>query len=93
MGYLDMGMMSDLKRVRQEFPETRRAVLYSPVKLEDAALDVIQDDMETIFRNLAPCDLVLADIRHTTSDRRIRDVLRICKMLEETVPAAAEHVV
>ncbi|MBU8913507.1 MAG: hypothetical protein KOO61_05740 [Spirochaetales bacterium] len=78
MGYLDMGMMSDMARVRREFPETRRAVLYSPVKLEDAALKDIHTDMETVFRDLAPCDVVLADIQHLTPDRRVRDVLREC---------------
>ena len=83
MGYLDMGMMSDMARVRQEFPETRRAVIYSPVKLEDAALKDIQTDMKTIFRNLAPCDVVLADIQHLTPDRRVCDILRECEERNE----------
>ncbi len=85
MGYLDMGMMSDMARIRREFPDTRRAVLYSPVKLKEAGLEEINKDMETIFRSLAPCDIVLADIQFTTPDQRVRDVLHICKQLEGAV--------
>jgi hypothetical protein len=42
LGYLDMGMMSDMRRVRETFPETYRAVLYSPVKLQESSLADIQ---------------------------------------------------
>ena len=83
VGYLDMGMMSDMRKVREVFPEVRRAVLYSPVKLNDAPLDEIQADLLRIYQELSPCDVVLADIQSCTPDARIHDVLRICHCLEE----------
>jgi hypothetical protein len=83
MGYLDMGTGSDMDRVRHEFPEARRAVLYSPVKLENADLDTIEKDMDMIFRNLSPCDVVLAEIQYNTPDEKICDVLRICRERSE----------
>ena len=79
MGYLDMGIASDMARVRQDFPGARRAVLYSPVKLENAELKEIERDIDVIHCNLAPCDIVLAEIQNTTPDRRVREVIQICR--------------
>ena len=81
VGYLDMGIMSDLKRVKEAFPDTRRAVLYSPVTLHEAELETIEKDMRKISEELSPCDVVMADIQETTPDRRIRELLAICKRL------------
>jgi hypothetical protein len=78
LGYLDMGMMSDMARVKQTFPDTYRAVLYSPVKLQDSTLAEIRGDLEKIFAELGPCDLAMADIQATTSDDRIRKLLQMC---------------
>lgn len=82
LGYIDMGMESDMARARVAFPHSRRAVLYSPVKLQEAPLEEISEDLETIHHNLAPCDVVLADIQYSTPDQRIKDVLAICAELE-----------
>jgi len=82
LGYLDMGMDSDMAQVRELFPETRRAVIYSPVKLQEASLDQITADMERVHRELSPCDVVMADIQSTTPDERVKDLLRICSRLE-----------
>lgn len=90
VGYLDMGIMSDMKRVRAAFPEARHAVLYSPVKLQDAPIAEIRADMQRIHQDLAPCDVVLADIQAHTSDARVRDVLGICRTLEEGANARAD---
>jgi len=81
VGYLDMGMMSDMRQARDMFPEARRAVLYSPVKLQDATLDEIAADMARIYEELAPCDVVMADIQATTPDERVNDLLAICARL------------
>ena len=78
LGYLDMGMMSDMARVRETFPDTYRAVLYSPVKLQDNSPDEIRRDMVKIYADLGPCDLVMADIQATTPDERVRDLLLMC---------------
>ena len=82
LGYLDMGMMSDLKKVRSMFPDARRAVMYSPVTLQDAPLNVIEDDMRRIYAELAPCDIIMADVQAVTPDERVNAIIKICKILE-----------
>lgn len=82
LGYLDMGMMSDMPRVRRTFPDARRAVLYSPVRLQEAGLEEIRRDMEKIYRELGPCDLVMADVQASTADERVRALLEICRDIE-----------
>jgi hypothetical protein len=79
LGYLDMGMASQMRRARAAVPEARRAVLYSPVKIQDASPDEIRADIARIYDDLAPCDLVLADIQASTPDRRVRDVVALCE--------------
>jgi hypothetical protein len=83
MGYLDMGMASDMRLVRDLFPETRRAVMYSPVKFQDAPVEEIRADMRRIYEELAPCDVVMADIQADTPDVRVIELLEICRALEE----------
>jgi len=83
LGYLDMGMDSDLARVKVIFPKTRRAVLYSPVAFLEKPLEFIASDLRRIFKDLAPCDLVVADIQHTTPDWKINGLLEICRSIEE----------
>jgi hypothetical protein len=77
-----MGMESDLAKVKTLFPETRRAVMYWPTKLQDAPLEELKNDMERIYRDLAPCDVVMADIQATTPDKRVNELLEICRNLE-----------
>lgn len=82
VGYLDMGIMSDMKKVKEMFPEARRAVMYSPVRLQESSLDEIKKDMKKIYHELSPCDIVMADIQASTSVRRVNGFLQICKNLE-----------
>jgi hypothetical protein len=82
LGYLDMGITSDMAKVKKMFPETRRAVMYWPVALQDASLEVLMRDMEKIYHQLAPCDVVMADIQASTSDKRVNELLDICRNLE-----------
>jgi len=82
VGYLDMGIISDLKKVKKMFPDARRAVMYSPVRLQEANLDAIKKDMKKIYNELSPCDMVMADIEANTSDKRVSELLQICKNLE-----------
>ena len=44
-----MGVVSDMKKVKKMFPETRRAVMYSPVRLQEASLDELKKDMKKIY--------------------------------------------
>jgi hypothetical protein len=82
LGYLDMGMESNFVRVKAAFPETRRAVMYWPTKLQDASLEVLRQDLERVHRELSPCDVVMADIQWTTPDQRVNAFLEICRSLE-----------
>ena len=41
VGYIDMGIESDLKRVKEVFPDARRAVMYKPTNLLNTADDVV----------------------------------------------------
>jgi hypothetical protein len=77
-----MGITSDMAKVKKMFPKTRRAVMYSPVTLQDASLEVLMRDMEKIYHGLAPCDMVMADIQASTSDKRVTELLEICRNLE-----------
>ena len=78
-----MGIMSDMKKVKKMFHEARRAVMYSPVLLQEEILDELIEDMKKIHREIAPCDVVMADIQSSTPNRRINDFLRICRSIEE----------
>jgi hypothetical protein len=69
--------------VRQLFPETRRAMMYSPVKFHDAPIEEIRADMRRIYEELAPCDIVMADIQAQTPDERVIALLEICRGLED----------
>jgi len=77
MGYLDMGDMSDLDRARALFPETRRAVFYSPMALAQKGREEIRADICRISMACAPCDIVMADITEFTEDWRVRDFLAV----------------
>lgn len=82
MGYLDMGIMSDFVKIKTSFPDTYLAVLYSPVALQEETTEKIQSDIEKIYRELSPCDVVCADIQATTPDERVKKLLGICRRLE-----------
>ncbi len=83
MGYIDMGMVSDMARVKEEFPNARRAVLYSPVELETKSLIEIKNDFKRIYDELGPCDLILADVENTTPNSRVIEVLNIVEELNK----------
>lgn len=90
LGYLDMGMESDLPRVKETFPHARRAVIYWPTKLVDASLEEIQRDMARVYRELSPCDVAMADMQASTPDQRVIEFLDICRALEKSsMPAAS----
>jgi hypothetical protein len=87
MGYLDTGMAADLPRIRRMFPDTRRAIMYGPVDLEHKSLEALEEDVQEIARDYAPCDIVMADVEATTPDDRVRDFLAIV----ERISRKAEH--
>ncbi|MGQ9778943.1 MAG: uroporphyrinogen decarboxylase family protein [Bacillota bacterium] len=83
VGYIDMGLATDLALAKRMFPEARRAVLYSPVRLLEASLAEIEADMTKIWHELAPCEVVMADIQAETPDDRVVALYEICRRLVE----------
>lgn len=73
LGYLDMGMVSDMERAKKVFPNTRRAVLLNPMILINKPIKEIRSDIIRIKNELAPCDIVMADIDPKTPDKNIID--------------------
>jgi hypothetical protein len=85
VGYVDMGIMSDKKRVKATFPQARRGVIYSPIRLASTTSDELWADMRLVYQELAPCDVVIADIQAATPDSRVNELLEICRELENQV--------
>ena len=44
VGYLDMGIMFDMKKFKKMFPEASRVVMYPPVRLQEASLNELKKD-------------------------------------------------
>ena len=78
LGYIDMGLESDLARAKRLFARPRRAIMYKPTDLADKPLEEIRADLERIARHYAPCDVVVADIEAGTPDERVLEFLSIC---------------
>ena len=81
--YLDMGMDTDMVKARELFPDARRAVLYSPVKIEKLPLDEIRFDFERIREELGPCDIVLADIESSAPNEKVQAVVAAADLIAE----------
>jgi hypothetical protein len=71
LDYVDMGLDSDLKKARRLCPNTRRAVMYTPMDLCSKSTEQLRADLTRIYDELAPCDVVMADIEAGTSDVRV----------------------
>jgi len=82
LGYVDMGLQSDLARAKRLCPRARRAIMYSPTDLASKPLEQIRADLVRIRWQLSPCDIVMADIDHGTPDDR---VIAFAEMARETL--------
>jgi hypothetical protein len=71
LGYIDMGILSDLEKAKKRFPTARRAVMYTPMELQTKTMDSIRTDMIRIISDYAPCDIVVADIEAGIPDERV----------------------
>jgi hypothetical protein len=81
VAYIDMGIMSDLSRVRSLFPDARRALMYTPMDVANKSLDEIRSDFQHIADAYGPCDIVLADIEAGTPDDRVLALVEICESI------------
>jgi hypothetical protein len=78
IGYIDMGLDSDLVRAKETFPNARRAIVYKPTELNNKSLESIRADLERVAREYAPCDIVAGDIDAGTPDERVLGFLELC---------------
>ena len=81
LGYIDMGIESDLMKAKEAFPDARRAVMYTPMDVKNKSLEAIRKDLERISREYGPCDVVFADIDAGTPDEKIMELFNICRDL------------
>ncbi len=79
LGYIDMGILSDLARVKRLCPEARRAIMYTPTDLANKRPEQLREDIRRIYRELAPCDIVMADIDAEVPDERVLEFDRIVR--------------
>lgn len=83
LGYIDMGLQSDLMRARQLFPNVRRALMYTPMDLINKTSDQICGDLERIAAEYGPCDIVLADIEAGTPDNKVLEFAASCRTISQ----------
>lgn len=83
VGYIDMGVKSDLAAAKTLFPDARRAVMYTPMDAVQKSLPEIEADFRRIAMEYAPCDIVLADLDEGSPDSRVRDLAHLCHKLSE----------
>jgi hypothetical protein len=78
VGYIDMGMDSDLERVRRTFGQARRAVLYKINDVMAKTSSELRSDLERIALQCGPCDLVCSGLDVGVSDERVIEIADIC---------------
>lgn len=83
VGYIDMGMDSDLPKARRLFPQTRRAIMYTPMDVAAKPSSQLRQDLQTIARDYGPCDIVFADIESGTPDERVLELVKWCEEISE----------
>jgi hypothetical protein len=81
VGYLDMGIDSELVRAKKIFPEARRSLMYTPMDLANKPISEIKKDLEYIAVNYGPCDVVAADIESGTPDGKVIEFLGLCEQI------------
>jgi hypothetical protein len=83
VGYIDMGVKSDLGWAKTLFPRARRAVMYTPMDAANKTLPEIEVDFRRIACDYAPCDIVIADLEAGTPDARVLDLIDLCAQFSE----------
>jgi hypothetical protein len=81
VGYIDMGIDSDLSRSRSLFPDARRALMYTPMDLAGKSIKEIKKELEYVAEKYGPCDIVAADIEAGTPDSKVSDFIKLCEQL------------
>ncbi len=91
VGYIDMGIDSDLERARQLFPHARRALMYTPMDAMNKLSPKIEADFARVAQEYAPCDFIVADIDPGMPDARVREISRLADLFAaQASPAPRE---
>jgi hypothetical protein len=85
LGYVDMGVMSDMAKAKRLCPNARRAVMYTPTDLVNKSAGELRRDLESIRENLSPCDIVMADIDAGTPDERVLEFAQFAEEIQTPV--------
>ena len=83
LGYIDMGQVSNLSKIRELLPRTRRNVLYTSMDIEKKTKQEIKQDFDRVAAELAPCDIGLPDMESNIPDDKINFVFDLCEKLSE----------
>jgi len=83
LGYIDMGLTSNLARARELMPNARRALMYTPMDLARKSPQDIQRDVERIVDCYAPCDIVVADINEDVPDEKVMAFIELSQHYSE----------
>ena len=83
LGYLDMGIETDLAMAKELFPDARRNILYRSTDLLNKSSESLVADFERIASVFAPSDVGLPDIETNVPDEKILFVMDLCEDLSE----------
>ena len=83
LAYIDMGIGSDLEKSRTLFPDTRRAIMYTPMDVANKSMEEIGADLEQIAGTYGPCDIVAADIESGTPDSKVLAFINFCTTISD----------
>jgi hypothetical protein len=81
VGYIDMGLDSNLEEARTVFGKARRGLMYTPMDVRDKTTEMIEKDLYQIARNYGPCDIVFADIDIGVTDQRVLEIIDLCEKI------------
>jgi hypothetical protein len=85
IGYIDMGLDSNLARAKKIFTNARRALVYKPMDLAQKTLEEIKTDLEKVAQEYAPCDVVVGDIDAGMPDEKVLAFLELCEKINNKV--------
>ncbi len=83
LGYIDMGVSSDLARAKELFPNARRTLLYTAMDMKEKTDEQVREDFERIAREYAPCDLGLPNVDLGIPDDRVKFAMDLCAEMSE----------
>jgi hypothetical protein len=79
VAYVDMGIDSDLEAAAAAFPHARRALMYTPMDVQNKSPAELRRDFERVAAAYGPCDLVCADIDLGVPDSRVLEIVDLCE--------------